>query len=380
MTTEEVEPMADPTDQAAATPEPGPAPPPHTGPVAGLFPGYFALVMATGIISIGAAQQEVEWLAKGLYAIAAAAYVVLVALTLLRLVRHPARLFDDLTSHARGFAFLTIVAGTNVLASASGVVHGWWDLAFAMWWASLGLWAVLLYVTLFSVVLKGPKPGLEKGLNGTWFLLTVSTESVAALGGLLILNHPGNGLAVVSLAAFALGFVLYLIVMTMVFLRWTFQELEPTEADPPAWIAAGAVAITVLAGSNLLGARVAAPRIDRVGPAIELVVLMAWSTATFWFPLMVAIGVWRHLIRKVPLRYHPSYWALVFPLGMYGAATFRMRAALELDELEWLPKVTLAVAGTAWALAFYGLLHAGVTGLARRRSRPAAATGADVPT
>ena len=124
----------------------------------------------------------------------------------------------------------------------------------------------------------------------------------------------------------------------MVFLRWTFTELEPTEADPPAWIAAGAVAITVLAGSNLLGAAAASPRIERLAPFIEGIVMLAWATATFWFPLMVAIGIWRHLISRVPLRYHPSYWALVFPLGMYGAATFRMRAAIELDALEWLPQ------------------------------------------
>ena len=64
--------------------------------------------------------------------------------------------------------------------------------------------------------------------------------------------------------------------------------------------------------------------------------LLAWATATFWFPLMVAIGVWRHVVRRVPLRYDPSYWAMVFPLGMYGAATFRMRAAPP-DALGWVP-------------------------------------------
>ena len=112
--------------------------------------------------------------------------------------------------------------------------------------------------------------------------------------------------------------MLYLIVMTMVFLRWTFQPLEPTEADPPAWIAAGAVAITVLAGSNLLlaarGRNVSAGGAVRRRPSW----FTAWATATFWFPVMVAIGVWRHLVRRLPLRYHPSYWAMIFPLGMYG--------------------------------------------------------------
>ena len=93
---------------------------------------------------------------------------------------------------------------------------------------------------------------------------------------------------------------------------------------------------------------------------------LAWATATFWFPFMVAIGVWRHIVRKVPLRYHPSYWALVFPLGMYGVATFKMRVVVKLDALEWAPKVTFAVALAAWTAAFVGLSVQG----ARAARRP----------
>ncbi|MGH9132406.1 MAG: tellurite resistance/C4-dicarboxylate transporter family protein, partial [Ilumatobacteraceae bacterium] len=224
-----------------------------------------------------------------------------------------------------------------------------------------------VYTTLAAVVIMAGKPGLQTGINGSWFLLTVSTESVAVLAALHLTRRDSDVLAFAALAMFGLGVVLYLIVMTMVFLRWTFQPLEPTEADPPAWIAAGAVAITVLAGSNLLLAADRSTRITRVAPFIEGVVVLAWATATFWFPLMVAIGVWRHIVRRLPLRYHPSYWALVFPLGMYGVATYRMRAATDLATLGWLPKTVLAVAITAWVLTFAGLVHQGwSTGTARR--------------
>ena len=339
---------------------------PPPGPIATLFPGYFALVMATGIIAVASKQQTIDWLADVLYAIAAIAYVVLAVLVAVRLARYPRRLLADLTSHVKGFAFLTIVAGTNVLASASAVVHGWWGLAETLWWISLPLYAVLAYAALISDVLRSDKPGLGAGINGTWFLLTVATESIAVTGALLLGHDPSDFLAFVCIAAFSLGLVLYLIVMTMVFLRWTFQQLEPTEADPPAWIAAGAVAITVLAGSNLLGTRTVAPRVDRLAALIEGLVTLAWATATFWFPVMVAIGVWRHLIRKLPLRYHPSYWALVFPLGMYGAATFKMRAVTQLHQLGWAPKITLAVALTAWTATFAGLVHQGARALNRR--------------
>jgi tellurite resistance protein TehA-like permease len=327
-------------------------------PIATLFPGYFALVMATGIVAIAAHQQNLELVADALYVITVIAYVVLVVLLAIRINRYWSNFAADVTNHAKGFAFLTTVAATNVLASASIVIHGWWDLAWALWWTSLVLWAAFTYTTLIAVVIARDKPGLQGGINGSWFLLTVSTQSIAAVAGLFLTRTDSDALAFTAIATFTLGIVLYLIVMTMVFLRWTFQPLDPTEADPPAWIAAGAVAITVLAGSNiLLSADQAPERIARLAPFVEGLVVLAWATATFWFPLMIAIGIWRHLVRRVPLRYHPSYWAMVFPLGMYGAATYRMRAAIDLDTLAWLPKIEIAIAVTAWAITFVGLLH-----------------------
>lgn len=346
---------------AAPVPHPGTA----EGSIAQLFPGYFALVMATGIIAIAADQQGLDWLAEALYFIAAGSFAILVVLTVIRLVVYPRLLFADLTTHAKGFTFLTIVAGTNVLASASASIHGWWTLAEVLWWCSLPLFVVLLYSALISDILRHVKPALGAGINGSWFLLTVATESIVVAGALLLAHDSNDLLAFACIAAFGLGLVLYLTVMTMLFLRWTFQPLEPTEADPPAWIAAGAVAITVLAGSNLLLARDVSPRVDRLAPFIEGVVTLAWATATFWFPVMIAIGVWRHIVRRLPLRYHPSYWALVFPLGMYGAATFKMRLAVDLGHLEWVPKITLAVALTAWLAAVAGML----AGIARSPSR-----------
>jgi len=339
-----------------------------------LFPGYFALVMATGIIAVAAKQQSLDLTADALYALAALSYVTLAVLLMVRIARYPKLFFADLTNHARGFAFLTTVAGTNVLASASIVILQWWGLARVLWWASLVLWVVLLYPTLIAVVIRPDKPGLAGGINGTWFLLTVATQSVAVTAGLLLTNRPNDFLAFTALSAFGLGVTLYLIVTTMVFLRWTFHPLQPTEADPPAWIAAGAVAITVLAGSNLLIAGGAGSvRLQRVAPLIEGLVVTAWATATFWCPLMIAIGAWRHIVRRVPLRYHPSYWAMVFPLGMYGAATYRMLLAINLHQLDLLPKMVLGVAGAAWALTFAGMIHH----LATRSIAPLSRRGLD---
>jgi len=339
-------------------------------PIATLFPGYFALVMATGIIAIAAAQQRMTALAKVLFVVALVGFVVLAVMTIARLVLFPRLLMADLTRHSTGFSFLTAVAAINVLGSGAAVIYQWWGLAWVCGAIGIALWVVLLYPALFSVIIREEKPPLGDGINGTWFLLTVSTESIAVLGALLLTRTgPNQGLELITLGAFTLGIVLYLTVMTLLFFRWTFQPLKPAELQPPSWIAAGAVAITVLAGSNLLVAHTIDPRIDRLGPFLEGTVLMAWATATFWIPVMIAIGVWRHVVRRVRLEYHPAYWALVFPIGMYGAATFRMIAATGLTSLDPWPKVTLVVALIVWTLTFVGLVVT-LTSAVRRTPKP----------
>ena len=114
-------------------------PSPRPSVVATLYPGAFAFVMATGIIAIAADQLEIGWLARVLYAIAAVAYVMLAVLLAMRIVRFWGVFLADITDHAKGFAFLTTVAGTNVLAAASGVIHGWWGLAWVLWWIGAAL-------------------------------------------------------------------------------------------------------------------------------------------------------------------------------------------------------------------------------------------------
>jgi tellurite resistance protein TehA-like permease len=63
-----------------------------------LFPGYFALVMATGIIAVGASQQHIRWLAWTLLWAAAGFYLALWVLYVLRLRWFRERFVADLTS------------------------------------------------------------------------------------------------------------------------------------------------------------------------------------------------------------------------------------------------------------------------------------------
>jgi tellurite resistance protein TehA-like permease len=105
----------------------------------------------------------------------------------------------------------------------------------------------------------------------------------------------------------------------------------------------------------LLSGFVAGTALAPLHPFILGLTLMFWATATWWIPMLLVLGVWRHRIRGVRLVYDPLYWGLVFPLGMYSVCTYRLAQALELTQLVWISRVFVIAAAVAWLLTFLGL-------------------------
>jgi len=73
--------------------------------IADLFPGYFALVMSTGIISISCFYLGMDSLSRGLFLGNQVFYVVLACLLILRAIFYPGRVFEDIQDYGRGFGF-----------------------------------------------------------------------------------------------------------------------------------------------------------------------------------------------------------------------------------------------------------------------------------
>jgi tellurite resistance protein TehA-like permease len=128
----------------------------------------------------------------------------------------------------------------------------------------------------------------------------------------------------------------------------------------------GAVAISTLAGALLVTAAPRSPVLADLRPFLEGLTLLFWSTATWWIPMLVVLGVWRHGVRRFPLRYDPLYWGAVFPLGMYTAATFRLANAIDAPFLMIIPRLFIYVAWAAWAVTTIGLVHHLIARILRR--------------
>ena len=141
-----------------SSPAPQSAPPlPAAQGLAQLSPAYFAMVMATGIVSIAAHLRGLERLAMALFGLNLLAWVVLWLLNLIRMVRYPGRFFGDMADHLRGPGFLTMVAGTSVLGNQLIILADDYREAFGLLVLSVLLWVGLTYTifTAFTITALG---------------------------------------------------------------------------------------------------------------------------------------------------------------------------------------------------------------------------------
>ncbi|WP_210716736.1 tellurite resistance/C4-dicarboxylate transporter family protein [Amycolatopsis acididurans] len=318
-----------------------------------LNPGVFAFVMATGIVSTALHGDRLPVTSDVLLVAAIAGYAGLVVASGWRLLRWPRRMLADVVS-PRGFAFLTFVAASNVLATRLAM-GGWRWPAIALLAAGVLGWLLLGYgVPLGLIADPRRHPTLDQ-VNGTWFIWVVGTQSIAVAAATLAPAGPATVLAATAVVCWAIGLVLYLLLAAIGLARLLVRPVAAAELVPPYWVFMGAAAITILAGARLL----ALPGTLLSHSLLADVSLVLWSFCSWLIPLLVALGVWRHLVRRVSLRYETGLWSMVFPIGMYGVAGEQLGRATGIRWLAALGGGEAWVALAVWVVVFVAMLAAG---------------------
>ena len=267
------------------------------------------MVMATGIVAVAALQQDLDLSPRPCTSSpprrTSCSPVLLIARVVLlpgciRRRRRPATPRASRSSPSS--------PAPTCSAAASGIIHGWWDLAWALWCAEpRAVGGVHLHHAHLRRDPRRTSRDSSGGINGTWFLLTVSTESIAVVAGTAARRaHDSDLLAFVGARRVH---------------AWHRALPHRDDDGVPALDVPSARPDRSRPARLDRRRRRRHHRARRLQPArwrrrrrrgstgwprsSRGWSCMAWATATFWFPLMIAIGIWRHLIRKRPAAVPP---------------------------------------------------------------------------
>lgn len=311
-----------------------------------LPPGAFAFVMATGIVST--ALYLVGWLVVSvvLLWIALAGLVALAAALVWRLVRHPDAVLDDAREPGRAFGYFTIVAAINVVGVRLYPVAPVATIVLGI--LSVPLWILLTYGVPAALILGERRDPVAARVDGSWFLWVVGTQSLATAAAAIGQELHTPAFAAIAVALWGIGIVLYLMLATLVTLRLLTTRNDAASLGPSYWIYMGATAITVLAGSRILVLPDDLPIMVATSAVVSGLTFVLWAFGVWWVPLLVIFGIWRHGIRRLPLRYESELWSIVFPLGMYSVASMHFGAETHLPLVAALGEIGTWISGLVW--------------------------------
>lgn len=341
----------------------------------GFHPGWYGAVMGTAIVGIVAYQDPGQL--AGLKAAAQALGVLMVALAALlavglgipyvaRWIRHPDAARADLAHPVAGALYATFPAGLLVLAVGIATVGpsvlptGTTSALVAVLTAVGIVLAFAVSVTFAALLFVGH--GVEpQAANGGWFIPPVVNIIVpVALVSLVPDIAPGDlGLLVFGGYAFwGMGFLLFVLVASLLYDRLVFHQLPAAPLAPALWIGLGPIGVGSLALLSL--ARAGAPLWGNaaavVAAASSVASAVLWGFGVWW--LAAALVLLLAYLRRGPLPYGLGWWAFTFPLGAFTASTLALARAWHIGTLESLGFVLFVVLCLFWVVVTLGTLRA----------------------
>ncbi|KAF6003420.1 hypothetical protein F1559_004632 [Cyanidiococcus yangmingshanensis] len=206
--------------------------------------------------------------------------------------------------------------------------------AIALWFVDVGLSVLTgLLVPIFMVTSHDHT--LEM-MTAVWVLPVVPAEVAAASGGLLLSvvqnQRMAQYIAFISMLLWGFSVPLAFSILVVFFLRLVLHKLPPSDLIISCLLPLGPIGTAALAAAELgINARrtfevsgdglaaYAFRSLAEASPAIGILVAsVLWGYGAWW--LVVAIFAIGRTIKK-QLPFNLGWWGLIFPLGVFTAAT-----------------------------------------------------------
>jgi len=317
-------------------------------------PDVFAAVMATGILSVAAANHHYLQISVAMAVLASLGLVVLVTLVIVtRRFAHWDLNDPDVTLRLFTFVVACTVLGVRlesqpVLVCALGAV-------------ALASWLVLIVLNARNM-LASRWPELRDGAHGAWELASVGTCGLAIVATSVGRNTPARWCLAAAVSLWVAALCIYGLMTWLILWRAVAQRHNPVQERevfaPDAWILMGGLVIATLAGAKIHSLAPA-----WLGGPVLVVTVATGVAATLWIPPLIYFCLQHIAARPGILRFAGAWWAFVFPLAMYSAASYALAT-----EIGWQSLITVSLvffwdALVAWLI----VAGAGLLRVTRRR-------------
>lgn len=311
-----------------------------------LPPGAFAFVMATGIVAAAFSLVGQSTITLVLMVIAVLGLIALVCALVWRIVRHWHLVYADARNPAIAFGYATIVAALNVVGALFFSIEPL--VTIVLLCTSVPFWLVLTY-GIAAAMMLGPQDGPPAHkANGSWFIWVVATQSISVVTGIIDHGLNVNILGVIAVGMWSIGVMLYIILTVIITLRLMTTTQDAFGVRPTYWVYMGATAITVYAGWSILSLLADLPIMKATHDFVSGFTFMLWAFGVWWIPILVIFGIWRHAVKRYPVRYESELWSMVFPLGMFSVASMHIGGLLGLPVIRDMGIICTWIAGVTW--------------------------------
>jgi tellurite resistance protein TehA-like permease len=310
-------------------------------------PDVFASVMATGVLSIVARKHDYVRISETMGILASLGLVTLVALVIVVIVTKRLWLWDlrDPDVTLRLFTFVAACAVLDTwLSSTVSVLR-------VLGAVALSSWLVLIVLSARNMwAQRGTM--LRDRAHGAWELASVGTSGLAIVMAQLALHTGHRWWLAIAVPVWVAAILVYGLMTWLILWRAVHERQHRDGFEPDSWILMGGMAIATLAGDQI---HAQAPA-WLAGPVL-VVTAITWVAATLWIPPLIYVGLHRISQRPDLLRFGGVWWAMVFPLGMYSAATYAVGTEIGQRSLRTVSLVFFWDALAAWLIVFVaGLL------------------------
>jgi hypothetical protein len=285
------------------------------------WPGAFSVVMATGILAVGAQGLGLGWLSDLFLALAIGAGLALLTVRAGPLAAQAAAPSLD---PEVAFGSLTFVAGAAVVGTRLTGTVGGDAIALAIWLVALLAWLVLTRAPL--ALLVRPRTVDPARVKGAWCLAAVAPFSLSVLAATIATSRESRPLLLAALALWLLGLIAWGFAAAALAGRLRRRPLDAGDFSPDWWITMGSLAIATVATLSLTQAALATGLLTGATDELRAVAHVTWWAATLLIPPLVVLSALRAL--RAPRRDDLTrIWSALFPLGMYAVASQRLALA-----------------------------------------------------